>query len=47
MGKSRRTVQKPKRYTRLGESRVAQGVSQGTYIGGQDARVRTPVNTDE
>lgn len=47
MGKNRRTAQAPKRYTRLGVSRVEQGVAKGTYIGGRAARVLTPVNTDE
>jgi hypothetical protein len=50
MGKSRRssTVQKPKQYTRLGESRVSQGVAKGTYIGGRDARVALmPTSEDD
>ena len=48
MGKnSRRRVQSPKRYTRLGVSKVTQGVNTGTYIGGHDSRVRTHVSIDE
>lgn len=48
MGKSRRTVvQKPKQYTRLGESKVKRGVETGTYVGGHDAQVRSPVTDDE
>lgn len=51
MGRNRNqrnsTPQRRKTYTRLGASRVQQGVNTGTYIGGLDARVSTPVNTDE
>lgn len=46
---AKRTVrpQARKRYTRLGESRVRQGVERGTYVGGRDARVQVAVETDE
>lgn len=48
MGKNRRrTAQAPKRYTRLGASKVTQGMNTGGYIGGRDARVSQPVNGDE
>lgn len=49
MGKNRRprTVQARKRYTRLGESVVAQGMAQGTYQGGQSVRVLTPVSVND
>jgi len=50
MGRNRNQQSRPQRrktYTRLGASRVQQGVATGTYIGGLDARVSTPVNGDE
>lgn len=50
MGRNRNQQARPQRrktYTRLGVSRVQRGVNAGTYIGGLDARVSTPVNTDD
>jgi hypothetical protein len=50
MGRNRNQQRQPQRrktYTRLGASRVQRGVDTGTYIGGLDARISTPVNTDE
>lgn len=45
--KATSTPQRRKQYTRLGESRVSQGVERGTYIGGLDSRVQQPVQDDE
>lgn len=50
MGRNTRrsgTPQRRKKFTRLGESRVSQGVENGTYVGGLDSRVQQPVNSDE